>query len=243
MNTSLHEQDAYQRAGELIAALEQELHRLERWSAEPLPASAFENMGAFGANTMTFEQWLQFVLMPRLREIIAERGEFPQGSMLASYAVRALDGDADSENLQALLRGIDDLVEHANAGSASAPAPEPVPESPHPSSNTVTLGDTKLPSVVYTLAGVLPQYAFDDLEGNLQTFDSFLEILSPTVRPELANLLMKAASHCSDPRCQARIETAARSIAWGKRAAEPYNHEEAMKRYVAEHKKNFEDRS
>jgi len=196
-------------------------------------------MGAFGANTMAFEQWLQFVLLPRLRDIVTERGEFPQGSMLAAYAARTLDGDADSGRLQALLREVDELVERANAGAAVESAPEEIPASPHPASDTVTLGDTKLPSVVYTLAGVLPQYAFDDLESNLQTFDSFLEVLSPTVRPELADLLMKAARLCRDPRCSARIETAARSIAWGKRAAEPYNHEEAMKRYVAEHARNY----
>jgi uncharacterized protein YqcC (DUF446 family) len=235
--------DVWRLAESLTGAIESELQHLKRWSTAPLPASAFENMGAFGANTMTFEQWLQFVLLPRLRDIVASRGEFPQGSMLAAYAARTLDGDEDVGKLQALLREVDELVERANSGAAAESAPEEIPASPHPASDTVTLGDTKLPSVVYTLVGVLPQYAFDDLEGNLQTFDSFLEILSPTVRPELANLLMKAARLCQDPRCSARIETAARSIAWGKRAAEPYNHEEAMKRYVADHKKNFEDRS
>jgi len=240
MNSSVC--DIWQQAEALTGAIESELQRLKRWGAEPLSQAAFENMGAFGANTMTFEQWLQFVLLPRLRDIVASRGEFPQGSMLAAYAARTLDGNADSGKLQALLREVDELVGHANAGTATESAPEEIPSSPHPASDTVTLGDTKLPSVIYTLVGVLPRYAFDDLEGNLQTFDSFLEILSPTVRPELANLLMKAARLCQDPRCSARIETAARSIAWGKRAAEPYNHDEAMKRYAAEHARHYENR-
>jgi hypothetical protein len=40
---------------------------------------------------------------------------------------------------------------------------------------------------------------------------------------------------------QKMIEQAARDIADGKRAAAPYNHEEAMKKYQEEHRKNFPD--
>ena len=229
-------------AGRLCDAIELELRRLQRWNAAPLPADVFENMGAFGANTMGFEQWLQFVLLPRLRGIAAAQGEYPQGSMIAAHARRVLEGDAAAEKLQSLLGELDSLIGNASAVESVAPAAEPVPGSPHAASATVTLGDTRLPAVVYTLAGVLPKHAFEDLEGHLQTFDTFLDILSPVVRPELGDLLMKAARLCADPRCSARIETASRCIAGGGRAAEPYHHAEAMKRYTAEHAKNFEDR-
>ena len=241
MNQSAGYAGIHERAGWLCDAIEAELRQTERWDAQPLPVSAYDNMGAFGANTMRFEQWLQFVLLPRLRETAGEGGEFPQGSMIAAYATQVFDGDAEVRNLQALLGELDALMKNAAAAAVIAPQPEPVPESPHPASDTVTLGDTRLPAVVYTLAGVLHQHAFEDLESHLQTFDTFLEILSPVVRPELANLLMKAARLCADMRCSARIETAARAIAWGRRAAEAYNHEEAMKRYTAEHAKNFEE--
>jgi uncharacterized protein YqcC (DUF446 family) len=241
MNQPAGDPGIHQRAGRLCDAIEAELQRIARWDAQPLPASAYSGMGAFGANTMRFEQWLQFVLLPRLREIAGEGGEFPQGSMIADHAMRVFDGDVAARDLQVLLVDLDALMTNAGADAFIAPVPEPVPESPHPASDTVTLGDTRLPAVVYTLAGVLHQHAFEDLESHLQTFDTFLEILAPVVRPELANLLMKAARQCADMRCSARIETAARSIAWGRRAAEPYNHEEAMKRYTAELAKNFEE--
>ena len=69
--------------------------------------------------------------------------------------------------------------------------------------------DTTLPEVIHTLAGVLPQYAFEDLDSNLQTFDMLLENLSPAVRPELSRLLSAAASETADARCRERIEQAA----------------------------------
>lgn len=241
MNQPAGDTGIHKRVSRLCDAIEAELRRIGRWDAQPLPASAYSGMGAFGANTMRFEQWLQFVLLPRLREITGESGEFPQGSMIAAQAASVFGGDAAASNLQTLLGDLDALMTNASANALIAQQPEQVPESPHPASDTVTLGDTKLPAVVYTLAGVLHQHAFEDLESHLQTFDTFLEILSPVVRPELADLLMKAARRCADMRCSARIETAAHAIAWGRRVAEPYNHEEAMKRYTAEHARNFEE--
>ncbi|HEX6892490.1 MAG TPA: YqcC family protein, partial [Chryseolinea sp.] len=48
------------------AAVANELRRLNRWQHLPFSSDKFENMGAFGSNTMTFEQWIQFVLVPRI---------------------------------------------------------------------------------------------------------------------------------------------------------------------------------
>jgi uncharacterized protein YqcC (DUF446 family) len=106
--------------------LEAELKRLNRWGAEPMPPAAFENMGPFGQGTMAFEQWLQFVLLPRLRAIVSERDEVPSGSQLAVYAVRALDGDPDAGRLHDLLYELDRLVERGNdSPKTESIAPEP----------------------------------------------------------------------------------------------------------------------
>ena len=165
-----------------------ELERLNRWREHPLPADAFENMGAFGENTMAFEEWIQFVLVPRLRGIVRDREEFPSGSQLAVYAVRALDGDADAERLHELLDALDRLVERVNGGTDTEEGEEPAESAP---TDTVTLGDRELPAVVYALVEVLPQFEGEDLESH------------------------------------------------GDRAAEPYSHEEAMKKYREEHRRSF----
>jgi len=101
--------DLYQKAAEKIQAIEDELKALGRWQQEALPETAFENMGAFGANKMSFEQWLQFVLVPRVKEIIKEHGEFPSGSMVGTYSIREFDGDPEVGKLQQLLYEFDAL--------------------------------------------------------------------------------------------------------------------------------------
>jgi uncharacterized protein YqcC (DUF446 family) len=223
----------------LIAAkaveIEEELRWLNRWQSEPLPADKYENMGAFGSNTMAFEQWLQFVLIPRIQQIVNDRDNFPSGSMLATYAVRAFDGDHEAAHLQKLLYDIDQLI---NTPEKYVQRQEVEPEKMF-KTETVALGDTNIPTVIQTLAELLPQFEGDDLESQLQTFDTFLNILDPSVRPEISNLLIKAAQQTSNPVCRLRIENAAKCVLRGGRAAEPYNHDEAMRKYREEHKRNF----
>ncbi len=103
----------YQEAGQKIDEIEAELKHLGRWSEQPPPPQAFENMGPFGMRTMAFEQWLQFVLIPRVREIIATRGQFPSSSSVSAYAVREWDGVPDVDRLLTLLSEFDALFERS----------------------------------------------------------------------------------------------------------------------------------
>ena len=84
MNSAI---DIYVLASAKAKEIEAELKRLNRWSAEPLPSGKLENMGAFSSNTMAFEQWLQFILIPRIHAIVEEKGEFPKGSLLLSVGL------------------------------------------------------------------------------------------------------------------------------------------------------------
>lgn len=104
----------YQEADQKIDQIEAELKRLGRWSAQPPPPEAFENMGAFGMNTLAFEQWLQFVLIPNVREIIATQEAFPSSSEVSVYATREFDGDPDVDTLLTLLREFDALFESSD---------------------------------------------------------------------------------------------------------------------------------
>jgi len=225
--------DIYQAASSKADEIETELKRLGRWMDSSLPREVFEDMGAFGSNTMSFEQWLQFVLIPRIREIVHKRGEFPAGSNLAPHAVRYFDGDYDADSLREILYNLDKLI---NDLYESTTTHAPTTNSDPP---TVRLGDTTIPDVLYSVAEVLPQFELSSLESQLQTFDAFLNFLSPTVRPAISAMLMKAAIRTTDPDCKKRIEQAAQDVAAGKRAAPPYNHTEAMKKYQEEHRKNY----
>ncbi len=113
--------DRHQAAALYADRIEHELRRLSAWASEPPPDSAFESQAAFFADTMAFFQWLQFVLLPRIREIAGERGSFPSQSQVGAYAVRELDGNWEASDLISLLCEFDDFIEgHGHP-------PEPLP--------------------------------------------------------------------------------------------------------------------
>ncbi len=138
----------HERAEKLADEIEAELVRLGRWSAQRPPNEKFVDMGAFGMKTLAPEQWLQFVLLPRVREVVKEKGEFPESSNVAVWAMRNFDGDPDSDHLQSLLSDFDALFEGA-AFDRDAPPSSDAAESPGP--------DPKLTRLTARLMRLCPQ--------------------------------------------------------------------------------------
>ena len=219
--------------------IETELKHINRWGDEPLPPEKFENMGAFGSNTMTFEQWLQFVFLPQMHEMVETQGGFTGESSLSRYATRVFSGDKAADYLHGLLRELDNLINTSpSVVEEKHKAANPMESTTPP---TIAFGSSVIPSVVLALIEVLPQFSGDDLEAQLQTYDAFLDQLSPMVRPQIAALLENAATKTTDEACRLRIQKAAKSVSEGGRAADPYNHDMAMKKYREDHKKSYDD--
>ena len=216
--------DVYRLLASKAAAIENELRRLKRWQDLPLPPEKFEDMGAFGSNTMTFEQWMQFVLLPRIEHIVRNKEELPTDSMLSTYALRQFDGDADASNLIALLNDIDELARGRTLETGLGTYLEVPRDASRPENDTISLGDETVPQVLHTLAGVLNQFEGEDLESQFQTFDIFLNILGPSARHVISDLLLTASKQANKISTKIRIRQAANAIASGGRAAEPWDH-------------------
>jgi uncharacterized protein YqcC (DUF446 family) len=222
----------------LIKANEIELvlKRLNRWRNEPLSKEKLEDMGAFGSNTMTFEEWLQYILIPRIKEIVEEKGEFPGSSMIGTYGMRVIGNDREASELLNHLYELDELINHFDNGVTRE---DRIQTQQHVNTDQIEMGGSTIPPVVFTLAKLLPQYEGDHLESQLQTFDVFLNIMSPEVRPAISQLLMDAAAQTLNMKTKTRIECAAASIANGGTAATVYNHDDTMKKYIDDHNKSF----
>jgi uncharacterized protein YqcC (DUF446 family) len=93
----------------IISEIELEMKRIGDWRAEPLPEKAFQFHQAFAMDTMTFTQWLQFVFIPRIHQILDGNGVFPTSSMVATQAIREFDGDERASKLVNLLIEFDQL--------------------------------------------------------------------------------------------------------------------------------------
>ncbi len=108
-------------AGRLARAIEREMRAANMWSESPPPPEAFQFRRPFAMDTMAFDQWLQFVLLPRLRACATGAAEFPPNSSVAPVFVREYDGrdeDPAFVRLSALVHQLDELIN----GSAGYPA-------------------------------------------------------------------------------------------------------------------------
>lgn len=101
----------YDQATTFADRIEGELRRIGAWQAESLPDTAYDSEQAFLSDTMSFYQWIQFVLLPRVRSIIEECSEFPRESSAGAYAIRELDGNYDAAALVTALCEFDAFVE------------------------------------------------------------------------------------------------------------------------------------
>ena len=114
----LQRMDPYEGAAAYADRIEQELRSLGVWGPQPPPPEAFESRRAFFGDTMSFYQWLQFVLLERIRHIIASRGAFPAKSQVGSYAVRELDGENEAAILIHTLCEFDRFIEGVAEGAS-----------------------------------------------------------------------------------------------------------------------------
>jgi uncharacterized protein YqcC (DUF446 family) len=101
----------YARALAAIDGIEEEMKRIGYWDEAPLPARAYDFHKAFGQDTMTFTQWLQFVLIPRVHQVVQQQSEFPRSSMVGAQAIREFDGDDRADQLVRMLNEFDRLME------------------------------------------------------------------------------------------------------------------------------------
>lgn len=114
--------DVTRQAGRrLLDEVEAEMQRVGLWQDGPLDPAVLGFRQPFGADTMTFPQWLQFVFLPRARAVLEGEELLPTDSALGARAVREFDGQDELRGLAWQLTGVDVWL-RAALRSAAAPA-------------------------------------------------------------------------------------------------------------------------
>jgi uncharacterized protein YqcC (DUF446 family) len=86
-----------------IDTIEAEMKNIGYWQTKPLPKGAMDFHSAFAMDTMAYSQWLQFVFIPRVNQIVSEQGNFPTKSAVGAQAIREFDGSNEASSLVHLL--------------------------------------------------------------------------------------------------------------------------------------------
>jgi len=107
-------QELRQNLFESLKNMQTELENSGLWELDSPPASHLASTEPFCVDTLNFTQWLQWVLIPRMREIIDAEAPLPPESGIHVLAQEALkDMEQDMRPLIAEIQAFDQLLSEA----------------------------------------------------------------------------------------------------------------------------------
>ncbi|AOT09480.1 YqcC family protein [Pseudoalteromonas luteoviolacea] len=93
-----------------LAVLEVQLKQSQLWQAEPVDEQALASVQPFCCDTLRFEQWLQFVFIPKIRAMIEMGVPLPTNIAIAPMCDVAFAQHPDQQVLFKCLSEIDTLI-------------------------------------------------------------------------------------------------------------------------------------
>ena len=91
----------------LIIKLEQSLREAMLWSNSAPSVEAFQSELPFALDTMSFEQWLQFIFVPKMFEIVSTKSSLPNHLELLPMAKQSLGATDNQSELIEVIKQID----------------------------------------------------------------------------------------------------------------------------------------
>jgi len=82
----------------LLLKIRTEMEELKLWQSSPPPAEALASTQPFCVDTLHFTEWLQWLLIPRLQEMIRQEVPLPQSSQIhpmAEEVFKQMEQDTD----------------------------------------------------------------------------------------------------------------------------------------------------
>jgi len=96
---------------QLLQALENELQAQGRWDSEPPPSAALRSTQPFAVDTLSFDQWLQWVLLPRLQDLLLRQLPLPTSCAIQPMAEEVYgDRDPEGKRIVMIVADIDVLL-------------------------------------------------------------------------------------------------------------------------------------
>jgi len=103
--------DIPQRIADVLLEVEANLRSSGIWDENQPPESALASSQPFCTDTLKFEQWLQWIFLPRMKKILEQQQPLPHSSGIYVYAQNSLPRQQSGvANLLALIKRFDELI-------------------------------------------------------------------------------------------------------------------------------------
>lgn len=104
--------DIHSRIADVLLEVEANLRTSGKWDHQQPEASHLESRIPFCMDTLRFEQWLQWIFLPKMKLAIEQTTPLPTNSSILVYAKECLHkDDPGTHHLLKLIKRFDDLIE------------------------------------------------------------------------------------------------------------------------------------
>jgi len=101
----------YRQTTRLLQQIEVELKAIGGWHQQPPSVEALQSRQPFCVDTLSFTQWLQFIMLPKMAHLVRTHAPLPRNIAVAPMAEEALNAHQPSpERLIRLLDELDQLL-------------------------------------------------------------------------------------------------------------------------------------
>ncbi|MGB0449492.1 MAG: YqcC family protein [Porticoccaceae bacterium] len=101
----------YRQLADLLLAVEQELRAMQLWDQQVPSAQALASSQPFAIDKLCFNQWLQFIFLPKMAGIIETASALPESCNIAPMAEEFYKAEqVDAVSLIRHLAAIDALI-------------------------------------------------------------------------------------------------------------------------------------
>lgn len=103
--------DIPNRIADVLLNVEANLRTSGKWDPNRPSESQLDSNHPFCIDTLSFEQWLQWIFLPRMKRLVESAGPLPEQSAIYEYAVDYFDKiDLSTNRLLLLLKDFDQLI-------------------------------------------------------------------------------------------------------------------------------------
>ncbi len=101
--------DWFTKYRENFELIESALKSSELWSISPPSDEAMESSMPFAVDTMPFENWLQFIFLPKMRQLLEQKLLPPGPAQIFPIAEEVYKNNSDARPLLDALRKFDEI--------------------------------------------------------------------------------------------------------------------------------------